>query len=306
MTMTPAMGSRAVAAGAGVCGSVSAAATVAEAKFCAVCFHHIPSATSCSVAMRGCLSTGCLAAGCNEKLGLVSFPEWSKGSAGNRSLAVLGRAGGVPRPSMGAAAPRFPRRQLEENNRQNEDRASNDGPLINNQIRVPSVRLVDEEQNMVGVVPTQEALQRSRDMELDLVLIAPDADPPVARIMDYSKFKYESAKRKREQQRKSAANRMELKELKMRYNIDTHDYDVRLRAAQRFLRDGNKVKVVVQFKGREMEFKDYGTKLFERFERDLGDLALVESKLTLEGRSMVMVFAPISLHFKASSTINSS
>ncbi|KAJ7136432.1 hypothetical protein O6H91_Y556500 [Diphasiastrum complanatum] len=124
------------------------------------------------------------------------------------------------------------------------------------------------------------------------VLIAPDADPPVARIMDYSKFKYESAKRKREQQRKSAANRMELKELKMRYNIDTHDYDVRLRAAQRFLRDGNKVKVVVQFKGREMEFKDYGTKLFERFERDLGDLALVESKLTLEGRSMVMVFAP--------------
>ncbi|CAM6129989.1 unnamed protein product [Calypogeia fissa] len=175
---------------------------------------------------------------------------------------------------------------------QQQDSGRDDGPLMNTDIRVPYVRLLDEEQNMVGVVSTSEALQRSRDAELDLVMISPDADPPVVRIMDYSKYRYELQKKKREAQKKAAANRQVLKELKMRYNIDTHDYAVRQRAAQRFLKDGDKVKVVCQFKGREMDFKDLAVKLFQRFQEEIGALAVVETKISLEGKTMFMVLAP--------------
>jgi translation initiation factor IF-3 len=157
---------------------------------------------------------------------------------------------------------------------------------------VPFVRLLDEGQNMIGVVPTSDALQRARDADLDLVTISPDADPPVVRIMDYSKYRYELQKKKREAQKKAAANRQVLKELKMRYNIDTHDYAVRQRAAQRFLKDGDKVKVVCQFKGREMDFKDLAVKLFQRFQDELGVMAIVETKISLEGKTMFMVLAP--------------
>uniref|UniRef100_A0A2P2KTX2 Uncharacterized protein MANES_14G143400 n=1 Tax=Rhizophora mucronata TaxID=61149 RepID=A0A2P2KTX2_RHIMU len=108
-------------------------------------------------------------------------------------------------------------------------------------VRSPTVRLIDENQNMVGVVTKNEAIQMAEDTELDLVIVSPEADPPVVRIMDYDKYRYEQQKKKRLQQKKSAANRMDLKELKMGYNIDQHDYVVRLKAAQKFLKDGDKV-----------------------------------------------------------------
>ncbi|GBG70671.1 hypothetical protein CBR_g7972 [Chara braunii] len=173
-----------------------------------------------------------------------------------------------------------------------EEDGDRDGPLVNQAIKCPQVRLLDEEQTMVGIVSIMEALARADEAELDLVLIAPDAQPPVARIMDYSKYKYDQEKKKRDMKKKALASRSEQKELKMRYNIDVHDYEVRLRAAQRFLRAGDKVKVSAQFKGREMEFRDLGIKLFERFISDCADDAVVETKVTMEGRTMLMVLAP--------------
>lgn len=124
------------------------------------------------------------------------------------------------------------------------------------------------------------------------VMIAADASPPVVRIMDYSKFRYEQQKKKREAQKKAAANRQELKELKMRYNIDIADYNVRLKQAIKFLGDGDKVKVTSQFKGREMEFKELGLKLFERLANDVAEIGIIESRAQLDGRSLHMVLVP--------------
>eukprot|EP00850_Spirogloea_muscicola_P002617 SM000010S04255 [mRNA] locus=s10:511637:513942:- [translate_table: standard] len=160
---------------------------------------------------------------------------------------------------------------------------------MNEDIRSPMLRLLDEKNNMVGIMSREEALTRARAAELDLVTISADADPPVVRVMDFSKYRYEQQKKKRELQKKAAANRSEMKELKMRYNIDTHDYEVRLRSAVKFLQDGDRVKLSVQFRGREMEFRDLGVKLFERFQ---GDFGVVETKVTMEGRTMLMVLAP--------------
>lgn len=158
-------------------------------------------------------------------------------------------------------------------------------------LRSQSVRLINEEKNMVGVVSTSKSIQMAEDAGLDLVIISANAEPPVVRIMDYSKYKYEQQKKKREQQKKSAASRVDVKELKMGYNIDTHDYAIRLRAAQRFLKDGDKVKVIVQLKGRENIFRDNAMRLIERFQSDLGEMAVVETK-NIADRNMFMVFGP--------------
>jgi translation initiation factor IF-3 len=128
---------------------------------------------------------------------------------------------------------------------------------------------------------------------LDLVVMSPDADPPLARIMDYSKYKYEKEKKDREARKKAAAVRVDIKELKMRYNIDTHDYGVRLRAAQKFLSGGDKVKVICQFRGRENDFRELGREMFDRFVEDVGDLATVENRPNMEGNSMTMLLAPV-------------
>ncbi|XP_021756778.1 translation initiation factor IF3-4, chloroplastic-like isoform X1 [Chenopodium quinoa] len=143
-------------------------------------------------------------------------------------------------------------------------------------VRSDKVRLIDEQQNMIGVVSKGEAIRRAEDSQLDLVVLSPDADPPVVRIMNYDKYRYEQQKKKREQQKKSAASRMDLKELKMGYNIDVHDYSVRLRAAQKFLKDGDKVKVMVTMKGREKAFIDKAIQLIRKFQSDLGELATEE------------------------------
>uniref|UniRef100_A0A5B6ZU45 Translation initiation factor IF-3 n=1 Tax=Davidia involucrata TaxID=16924 RepID=A0A5B6ZU45_DAVIN len=166
-----------------------------------------------------------------------------------------------------------------------------DEALDISRIRSATVRLIDGQQNMVGIVSKSQALQMAEDAELDLVILSPDADPPVVRIMDYNKYRYEQQKKKREQQKKSAANRVDLKELKMGYNIDVHDYSVRLKAAQKFLKDGDKVKVIVSLKGRENEFRNNAIELIRRFQNDVGELATEEIK-NFSVRNIFIVLIP--------------
>ncbi|XP_074563097.1 translation initiation factor IF3-2, chloroplastic-like [Curcuma longa] len=157
-----------------------------------------------------------------------------------------------------------------------------------------SVRLLDEQQNMLGVVLIDEAVRMANDAELILAILSADADPPVLRLFDtsdYQKHKYEQQKKKRVQQKRSAASRVNIKELKMGYNIDSHDYSVRLKAAQKFLKDGDKVKIIVNLKGRENEFRNIAIELLRRFQSDVGELAIEESKNFSE-RNIFMVLMP--------------
>ncbi|KAL6539351.1 Translation initiation factor IF3-2, chloroplastic [Orobanche hederae] len=155
-----------------------------------------------------------------------------------------------------------------------------------------NVRLIDEQQKMVGIVSKSQAIQMAEDAELDLVILSPDADPPVVKIMDYDKYRYEQQKKKRDQQKKSSANSMDLKELKMGHNIDVHDYSVRLKAAHKFLKDGDKIKVIVkQLKGRDNGFRNTATELLRRFQNDVGELAVEEAK-SLRDRNMFVILVP--------------
>jgi len=165
-----------------------------------------------------------------------------------------------------------------------------EGPRVNSQIAVPSVRLVDEGGAMVGVVPLREALQMAADVGLDLVEISPNAEPPVCKILDYGKFKYEAQKKKNEARKKQKV--IEVKEIKMRPGIDDHDYDVKMRAIHRFLEEGDKVKVTMRFRGREMVHQELGMKVLERVRGDLETRAKVEQLPKMEGRQMIMVMAP--------------
>ncbi|KAI3715053.1 hypothetical protein L6452_22019 [Arctium lappa] len=170
--------------------------------------------------------------------------------------------------------------------------SSDDDPALDiSSIRSTTVRLIDEEQNMVGVVSKTAAVQMAEDAELDLVILSPEADPPVVKLMDYNKYKYEQQKKKRDQQKKSSAHRVDQKELKMGYNIDVHDYTVRLKAARKFLKDGDKVKLIVSLKGRENEFKNNAIELIRRFRDDVGELAVEESK-NFRDRNMTLVLVP--------------
>lgn len=170
-------------------------------------------------------------------------------------------------------------------------RSEEDEALDISSIRSDKVRLIDDKQNMLGIVSKTEALQRAEDASLDLVILSPEADPPVVKMMDYNKYKYELQKKKKEQQKKNAASRMDLKELKMGYNIDSHDYSVRLKAAQKFLKDGDKVKVIVNLKGRENEFRNNAIELLRRFQNDVGELATEENK-NFRDRNVFIVLVP--------------
>lgn len=170
-------------------------------------------------------------------------------------------------------------------------RSEEDEALDISSIRSDKVRLIDDKQNMLGIVSKMEALQRAEDASLDLVILSPEADPPVVKIMDYNKYKYELQKKKKEQQKKNAASRMDLKELKMGYNIDSHDYSVRLKAAQKFLKDGDKVKIIVNLKGRENEFRNNAIELLRRFQNDVGQLATEENK-NFRDRNVFIVLVP--------------
>jgi len=165
-----------------------------------------------------------------------------------------------------------------------------DGPRVNEDINVPNVRLVDEAGEMVGVVPTRQALEMAVAAGLDLVEVAAAADPPVCKILDYGKFKFQEQKRKNEARKKQKV--IEVKEIKMRPSIDVHDYDVKMRQMKGFLGEGDKVKVTLRFRGREMAHQELATKLLDRVTGDLKDLAKIEQYPRLEGKQMSMVVAP--------------
>jgi translation initiation factor IF-3 len=165
-----------------------------------------------------------------------------------------------------------------------------EGPRVNEQITVPNVRLIDADGQMLGVLSKREALIKAMDAGLDLVEVSPNADPPVCKILDYGKFKYESQKKKNEARKKQKI--IEVKEIKMRPGIDDHDYDVKMRAMHRFLEEGDKVKVTMRFRGREMVHQELGLKVLDRVRGQLDEVAKVEQMPRLEGRQMTMVIAP--------------
>jgi translation initiation factor IF-3 len=161
---------------------------------------------------------------------------------------------------------------------------------MNEDIRVPEVRLIDQTGQNVGVVSTADALIRATEAGLDLVEISPDANPPVAKILDFGKYKYQEQKKAAEARKKQKI--VEIKEIKMRPSIDDHDYDVKMRSIRRFFGEGDKVKVTLRFRGRELSHQELGWQVLQRVKSDTEQLAKVESEPRMEGRQMVMVLAP--------------
>jgi translation initiation factor IF-3 len=165
-----------------------------------------------------------------------------------------------------------------------------DGPRINEEIRVREVQLIDHEGTNHGIVPIDRALALASEAGLDLVEISPNSEPPVTKILDYGRFKYQSQKKAAEARKKQKT--VEIKEIKMRPNIDTHDYEVKMRSVRRFFEEGDKVKVTLRFRGREMAHQELGIKLLDRVKEETSPLAKVEAEPRLEGRQMTMVLAP--------------
>nr|WP_328585813.1 translation initiation factor IF-3 [Phaeovulum vinaykumarii] len=164
------------------------------------------------------------------------------------------------------------------------------GPRVNDRIRAPEIRLIGAEGENVGVVTPAKALAMAQEAGLDLVEISPTAKPPVCKIMDFGKFKYEQQKREAEARKKQKV--IEIKEIKFRPGTDTHDYDVKMRSVMKFLSEGDKVKITLRFRGREMAHQQLGLELLNRVKDDVGEAGKVESMPKLEGRQMVMMIAP--------------
>ena len=165
-----------------------------------------------------------------------------------------------------------------------------EGPRVNDEIAVMRVRLVDERGNMVGIVGRNDALSMASDVGLDLVEIAPNADPPVCKILDFGKYKYEEQKKKNEARKKQKI--IEVKEIKLRPSIDDHDYDVKMRSMVKFIEEGDKVKVTMRFRGRELAHQELGMDVLVRVRDDLDEIAKVEQMPRMEGRQMTMVVSP--------------
>ncbi|MGM9401742.1 translation initiation factor IF-3 [Aliiroseovarius sp. KMU-71] len=165
------------------------------------------------------------------------------------------------------------------------------GPRINDRIRGPEIRLIGADGENVGVVPPARGLAMAQEAGLDLVEISPNANPPVCKIMDFGKFKYEQQKRESEARKKQKT--IEVKEVKFRPNTDTHDYDVKMRNVVKFLEKGDKVKVTLRFRGREMAHQNLGRELLLRVAEDIKELGKVENMPKMEGRQMVMMIGPL-------------
>jgi len=165
-----------------------------------------------------------------------------------------------------------------------------DGPRSNHDIAATQVQLIDAEGENRGIVSLEEALALAEESGLDLVEIVPNANPPVAKITDLGKLKYQSQKKAAETRKKQKI--IEIKEIKMRPNIDTHDYDVKMKAIARFLDEGDKVKVTLRFRGREMAHQELGMRLLEKVKENASEIAKIEMEPRLEGRQMMMVLAP--------------
>ena len=157
-------------------------------------------------------------------------------------------------------------------------------------INIPRVRLIDERGENRGVVPTREAILMAQDVGLDLVEISPNTDPPVCKILDFGKYKYEAQKKANEARKKQKV--IEVKEIKLRPGIDTHDYDIKMKAMKGFLTEGDKVKITLRFRGREMAHQELGAKVLERVKVDVEAIAKVEQWPKMEGRQMTMVISP--------------
>ncbi|MFC0388847.1 translation initiation factor IF-3 [Roseomonas nepalensis] len=165
-----------------------------------------------------------------------------------------------------------------------------DGPRVNEEIRAPQVRLIDQDGEMQGVMSAREALARAYDVGMDLLEISPNAEPPVCKITDFGKFKYEQQKKANEARKRQKV--VEIKEIKVRPNIDDHDYEVKMRQMKGFIEEGDKVKVTLRFRGREMAHQDLGVKVLERIRTEMAEATKVESMPRLENRQMIMVLAP--------------
>jgi len=167
---------------------------------------------------------------------------------------------------------------------------SRDGPRVNEQISVPQVRVVDADGEMVGVISVQEGIELAAEVGLDLVEVSPNADPPVCKILDYGKFKYEAQKKANEARKKQKI--ILIKEIKMRPGIDEHDYQVKMRNVRRFIDDGDKVKMTIRFRGREMAHQNLGMDVLHRVRDEMVEFAKVEQFPRTEGRMMTMVLSP--------------
>ena len=161
---------------------------------------------------------------------------------------------------------------------------------INEMIQAAEVRLIGAEGEQIGVVSRDDALNRAANLGLDLVIVADKSDPPVCKILDYGKFKYEEQKKKNEARKKQKT--IEVKEIKLRPNIDSHDYDVKMRSIVKFLNEGDKVKVTMRFRGREMAHQNLGLDVLHRVRDDMEELSKIEQFPKMEGRQMVMVLSP--------------
>jgi translation initiation factor IF-3 len=171
-----------------------------------------------------------------------------------------------------------------------EKRRTRDLPQINERIRFPKIRVIDTDGEQLGILTPQEAQQMAEEKDLDLVLVSDKADPPVCRIMDYGKYKFELEKRAREAKKKQHTS--ELKEVKMRYTIEEHDYQVRVSQADRFIKAGDKVKATITFRGREIQHSDLAEKVLKRMADDLKEIAEVQQFPKKEGRNMMMILSP--------------
>ena len=165
-----------------------------------------------------------------------------------------------------------------------------DGPLSNEDIQSPEVQLIDAEGVNQGAIKTRDALAQAQELGLDLVIIAGNSTPPVAKMLDLGRFKYAAQKKAAEARKKQKV--IEVKEIQLRPNIDTHDYETKMKAVHRFLEDGDRVKVTMRFRGREMAHQELGSKLLNRVKEDTAKMAKVEMEPRFEGRQMIMILAP--------------
>jgi len=171
------------------------------------------------------------------------------------------------------------------------DHIATDETRTNDRIRAREVRLIGDDGEQLGVKPLPEALAIARSRELDLVEVAPNADPPVCRLMDFKRFEYEQQQRRKESRRK--ATQVVIKEMKFRPKIDVHDYTTKMRHVERFLAEGNKVKLTIMFRGREMAHPELGLRILERIADEVSGIAMVESAPRQDGRNMTMVLHPL-------------
>lgn len=165
-----------------------------------------------------------------------------------------------------------------------------DLPTINERIRFPKIRVIDTDGGQLGIMVPRDALRMAEEKELDLVLVSDKADPPVCRIMDYGKFKFEQEKKAREARKKQHTS--DVKEVKMRYKIEDHDYHVRVNQAEKFLKAGDKVKATIMFRGREIQHSDLAESLLMRMATDLQEVAELQQAPKREGRNMMMMLSP--------------